>query len=220
MDRAAPDDVSPIRILLVDDHRVMRQGVHLLLDLHPDFRVVAEADTGAEALRLVEQVPVDVVLLDLKLTDMSGTEVCRTVTERHPEVSVLILTAISNGADVMECIDAGAKGYVLKDVDIDGLGRTIRAIHRGESVLDPKVTRAVLDRARTAGPAPSGSTDLTGQEKAIIGLIAEGMTNKEIGERLYMSASTVKLHISDVMAKLGVKRRAQVVYKAAGDHLI
>jgi two-component system NarL family response regulator len=212
--------MSAIRILLVDDHRVMRQGVRSLLELQPDFDVVAEAGTGVEALQLVEQTSVDLMLLDLKLTDMSGTEVCRLSTQRHPEISVLILTAISNGADVLECIDAGAKGYVLKDVDIEELGRTIRAIHRGESVLDSKVTRAVLDRARTAPPAAARAPVLTEQERAIVGLIAEGLTNKEIGERLYMSASAVKFHISDVMQKLDVKRRAQVVFKAAGDHLI
>lgn len=212
--------MNAIRILLVDDHRVMRQGVRLLLELHPDFKVVTEAGTGAEALRLIDEVPVDVMLLDLKLTDMSGTEVCRLATQRHPEISVLILTAISNGSDVLECIDAGAKGYVLKDVDIEVLGRTIRAIHRGESVLDSKVTRAVLDRARNSEAKPPAGTELTDQEKEIISLIAQGLTNKEIGERLYMSASAVKFHLSDVMQKLGVKRRAQVVYRAAEDHLI
>jgi DNA-binding NarL/FixJ family response regulator len=212
--------VEKIRILLVDDHQVMRQGVRLLLELQPDFEVVAEAGTGAEALRLIEQIDLDIVVLDLKLTDTSGTEVCRQAMQRRPDLSILILTAISNGPDVLECIDAGAKGYVLKDVDVDELGRTIRAIHRGESVLDPKVTRAVLDRARGATAAPNGGPALSDQERAIITLIAEGLTNKEIGERLYMSASAVKFHISDIMQKLNVKRRAQVVFKAAGDHLI
>lgn len=212
--------MDKIRILLVDDHRVMRQGVRMLLELQPDFEVVAEAGTGAEALQLIDRIDLDIVLLDLKLTDMSGTEVCRTATRRHPELSVLILTAISNGPDVLECIDAGAKGYVLKDVDVEELGRTIRAIHRGESVLDPKVTRAVLDRARNPSSTPAGTPLLSDQEKEIVSLIAEGLTNKEIGERLYMSASAVKFHISDIMHKLDVKRRAQVVFKAAGDHLI
>lgn len=213
--------MSAIRILLVDDHRVMRQGVRSLLELQPDFEVVAEAGTGAEALQLIDRLDLDLVLLDLKLTDMSGTEVCRLATGRHPDLNVLILTAISNGPDVLDCIDAGAKGYVLKDVDIDELGRTIRAIHRGESVLDSKVTRAVLDRARGATASAAGAPPvLTEQERAIVGLIAEGLTNKEIGERLYMSASAVKFHISDIMTKLDVKRRAQVVFKAAGDHLI
>lgn len=210
-----------IRILLVDDHRVMRQGVRLLLELQPDFDVVAEAGTGAEALQLIDRLPLDIVLLDLKLTDISGTEVCRVATERHPEIPILILTAISNGPDVLECIDAGAKGYMLKDVDVEELGRTIRAISRGESVLDPKVTSAVLERARNAAGGGGEATPLlSDQEKMIIGLIAEGLTNKEIGERLYMSASAVKFHISEIMHKLDVKRRAQVVFKAAGDHLI
>jgi DNA-binding NarL/FixJ family response regulator len=194
----------------------------MLLELQPDFEVVAEAGTGAEALRLIEQGGLDIVVLDLKLTDMTGDEVCRQAMQRHPELSILILTAISHGPDVLECVDAGAKGYVLKDVDVEELGRTIRAIHRGESVLDPKVTRAVLERARgSTAPAPAdpGPT-LSEQERAIISLIAEGLTNKEIGERLYMSASAVKFHISDVMQKLGVRRRAQVVFRAAGDHLI
>ncbi|HET9655306.1 MAG TPA: response regulator transcription factor [Kineosporiaceae bacterium] len=209
-----------IRIMLVDDHRVMRQGVRMLLELQPDFEIVAEADTGTQALELIDREPPDIVVLDLKLTDLSGTQVCRRAMQRHPDLSVLILTAISDGPDVLECIDAGAKGYVLKDVDVEELGRTIRAIHRGESVLDSKVTRAVLDRARSApGGEPEGPL-LTDQEKAIVGLIAEGLTNKEIGERLYMSASAVKFHISDIMQKLDVKRRAQVVFKAAGDHLI
>jgi len=212
--------VDKIRILLVDDHRVMRQGVRMLLELQPDFEVVTEAGTGAEALEVIDRTTLDIVLLDLKLTDMSGTQVCRLATQRHPDLSVLILTAISDGPDVLECIDAGAKGYVLKDVDVEELGRTIRAIHRGESVLDPKVTRAVLDRARNPGAAASGRSALTDQERVIVGLIAEGLTNKEIGEKLYMSASAVKFHISDIMQKLDVKRRAQVVFKAAGDHLI
>jgi two-component system response regulator DevR len=209
-----------IRIMLVDDHRVMRQGVRMLLELQPDFEIVAEADTGAQALELIDRLPLDIVVLDLKLTDVGGTDVCRQAMQRRPDLSILILTAISNGPDVLECIDAGAKGYVLKDVDVEELGRTIRAIHRGESVLDPKVTRAVLDRARSAPGTVAEGPVLSDQEKAIISLIAEGLTNKEIGERLYMSASAVKFHISDIMQKLDVKRRAQVVYKAAGDHLI
>ena len=212
--------MDKIRIMLVDDHRVMRQGVRMLLELQPDFEIVAEADTGAQGLALLERDPPDILVLDLKLTDMSGTEVCRRAMQRHPELSILILTAISNGPDVLECIDAGAKGYVLKDVDVEELGRNIRAIHRGESVLDPKVTRAVLDRARSAPGEVASEPLLSDQERAIVTLIAEGLTNKEIGERLYMSASAVKFHISDIMQKLDVKRRAQVVFKAAGDHLI
>ena len=140
--------MSAIQILIVDDHRVVRQGIRSLLELEPDLKIVAEAGTGAEALNLIDQLRPDIVLLDLKLSDISGAEVCRRATALYPGMAIVILTAISSGHEVLECIDAGAKGYVLKDVDVYELTRTIRAIHRGEAVLDPKVTQAVLQRAR------------------------------------------------------------------------
>ncbi|MBI5033893.1 MAG: response regulator transcription factor [Chloroflexi bacterium] len=209
-----------IRILLVDDHQVMRQGLRSLLDLEQEIQVVGEAGTGTEALQLIDQTHPDIVLLDLKLTDMSGTEVCRRVTAQYPEIAVLILTAISSGQEVLECVDAGAKGYLLKDVDVDELTRTIRAIHHGESVLDPKVTQAVLQRARGLSPDSAPALTLTDQERGIVRLIAQGFTNKEIGEKMFLSPNTVKFHISDIMQKLKVKRRAEVAFKAAGEHLI
>ncbi|MEW6406400.1 MAG: response regulator transcription factor [Chloroflexota bacterium] len=212
--------MGTIRILIVDDHRVVRQGIRSLLELEPDFKIVAEAGTGAEALNLIDQLRPDMVLLDLKLSDISGAEVCRRATALYPDIAILILTAISSGHEVLECIDAGAKGYVLKDVDVYELARTIRAIHRGESVLDPKVTQAVLQQARRSSKGFMSAVSLTEQEREIVRLIAQGLTNKEIGERLFMSPSTVKFHLSNIMQKLGVKRRAEVVFKAAGDHLI
>jgi DNA-binding NarL/FixJ family response regulator len=212
--------MGAIRILIVDDHRVVRQGIRSLLELETDFKIVAEAGTGAEALNLIDQMRPDIVLLDLKLPDINGAEVCRRATALHPGIAILILTAISSGPEVIECIDAGAKGYVLKDVDVYELARTIRAIHRGESVLDPQVTQAVLQRARRSSKGFMSAVALTDQEKEIVRLIAQGLTNKEIGEKLFMSPSTVKFHLSDIMQKLDVKRRAQVVFKAAGDQLI
>lgn len=211
--------MDTVRILLVDDHRVMRQGVRALLELQPGFEVVGEAGTGADGIAAVLALRPDVLVLDLRLPDLPGTEVCRRVLAELPDLSVLVLTAISDGPDVLDCVDAGAKGYLLKDVDVTELARTIRHVHAGESVLDPKVTRAVLDRARSAAHEGDPSA-LTEQERVITGLIAEGLTNKEIGERLYMSASAVKIHISDIMQKLDVRRRAQVVFRAAEEHLI
>ncbi len=212
--------MQTIRILMVDDHRVMRQGLRSLLELEPDFKVVAEAGTGTEALALIEQIKPDIVLLDLNLGDISGAEVCRRAIARHPELAILILTAISSGQEVLECVDAGAKGYVLKDVDAIELTRTIRAIRRGESVLDPQVTQAVLQRARRPAQGSTPRIVLTDQEKEIIRLIGQGLTNNEIGERLFLSPNTVKFHISDIMQKLMVKRRAEVVFKATSEHLI
>ncbi len=212
--------MSTIRILMVDDHRVMRQGLRSLLELEPDLKVVAEAGMGVEALALIEQVKPDIMLLDLKLPDISGAEVCRRATALYPDLAILILTAISSGQEVLECVDAGAKGYMLKDVDVIELTRTIRAICRGESVLDPKVTQAVLQRARRSSKETSSAIILTEQEREIIRLIAQGLTNKEIGEKLFLSPNTVKFHISDIMQKLMVKRRAEVVFKATSEHLI
>ncbi len=212
--------MPPIRILIVDDHRVVRQGIRSLLELEKDFSIVAEAGTGAEALSLIDRLRPDIVLLDLKLTDLSGIDVCRRAMAVYPSMAILILTAFSNDHEVIECIDAGAKGYVLKDVDVYELARMIRAIHRGESVLDPQVTQAVLQRARRSPKGFTPAVALSDQEKEIVRLIAQGLTNKEIGEKLFMSPSTVKFHLSDIMQKLDVKRRAQVVFKAAGDPLI
>ncbi len=211
--------MESIRILVVDDHKVVRQGVCSLLELEPDLRVAAEASTGAEAVALLDAVHPDLLLLDLRLPDLSGAEVCRQALARYPELKVLILTAITTGRDVLECIDAGAKGYVLKDVDVAQLIATIRAVHRGESVLDPQVTPAVLERVRQARQAPPASS-LTEQEREIVRHMARGLTNKEIGQRLFLSPNTIKAHISDIMQKLGVKRRAEVVFRATENHLM
>jgi DNA-binding NarL/FixJ family response regulator len=212
--------MGDIRILIVDDHRVVRQGFCSLLELEAGFNVVGEAGTGAEALKLIHDRHPDIVLLDLKLPDMNGAEVCRRATATYPDVAILMLTAISSGPEVLKCIDAGAQGYILKDVDISELTRTIRALHQGDSVLDSHVTSAVLERARrqARGPVPGGT--LTEREQEIVRLIARGLTNKEIGQTLFMSPSTVKFHISEIMQKLEVKSRTQVAFKAGGDHLI
>ncbi len=207
------------RIMLVDDHKIVRQGICSLLELEPDLQVVAEASTGAEALVLLDTVRPDLLLLDLRLADLSGAQVCREAAAKYPHLPVLILTAISNGPEVLECIDAGAKGYVLKDVDVSELIRTIRAVRRGESVLDPKVTQAVLEHVRQARRGTTSET-LTGQEQEIVRLMAQGMTNKEIGQRLFLSPNTIKVHISEIMQKLGVKRRAELVYRSTENHLI
>jgi two-component system, NarL family, response regulator DevR len=212
--------MAAIRILIVDDHKVVRQGLTSLLDLEPDLQVVAEAGTGAEALGLLGTVNPDILLLDLRLPDLGGAQVCRQAISRCPHLPVLILTAITNGPEVLECIDAGAKGYVLKDVDVSELIRTIRAVHRGESVLDPRVTQAVMDSVRHARGGAASEGILTEQELGIVRLMAQGLTNKEIGQRLFLSPNTIKAHISEIMQKLGVKRRAEVVFRVTESHLI
>jgi two-component system NarL family response regulator len=212
--------MNAIRILLVDDHTVVRQGLRSLLELEPDFSVVGEASCGSEALPLVEHTRPDIILLDLRLPDQNGIEVCRRLSREHPDIPVIILSAFSYEQDVLDCIDAGAKGYVLKDVDVFELTRAIRAVHRGESVLDPRVTRAVLERFRQAGRGVETPVQLTEQEKEIVRLVAQGLTNKEIARRLFLSPNTVKFHISNIMRKLDVKRRAEIAYRASKNHLL
>ncbi len=212
--------MDKIRILLVDDHKVVRQGLCSLLELEPDLYVAGVASTGAEALALLETVHPDLLLLDLRLPDLSGVQVCQQALALYPHLAVLILTAISSGDDVLDCIEAGAKGYVLKDVDVSELIRTIRALHRGESVLDPQVTEAVLERVRRARKDTTQEGTLTGQEQEIVRLMSQGMTNKEIGQQLFLSPNTIKAHISEIMQKLKVKRRVEVVFRATENHLI
>lgn len=212
--------MSAIRILMVDDHKVVRQGISSLLELEPDLNVIAEAGSGREALKLVDRLRPDIILLDLKMIDISGTEVCRRVTAKYPNIAILMLTAISNDQEILECINAGAKGYILKDVDVVELVRHIRIIHRGEAVLDPKVTRIVLQHMRRTSNTSQSFERLTEQELSIVKLIAEGLTNKEIGQELFLSTNTVKFHISNIMRKLNVRRRAEVVHKASSNNLI
>jgi two-component system NarL family response regulator len=208
--------MGKIRILMVDDHNVVRQGIRSLLDLEPDLQVVAEASSGNEALQLINTVHPDVVLLDLKMTDISGAEVCWQMTASHPDLPILILTAISDDQNIWECICAGAKGYVLKDVDVQELARTIRIVHNGQAVLDPRITRVIMQHVRHAPESLASTQTLTPQELDIARLIAKGLTNREIGQQLFLSPNTVKFHISNIMRKLNVKRRVELVSKAVG----
>lgn len=212
--------METIRILVVDDHKVVRQGFCSLLELEPDLKIVGEAGSGAEALAMLDTISPDLLLLDVRLPDLGGAQVCRQATAKHPQLAVLMLTAISHGPEVLECIEAGAKGYVLKDVDASELIKTIRAVHRGESVLDPHVTEAVLERVRDDRRGATSGERLTEKEQEIVRLMAQGLTNKEIGQRLFLSPNTIKAHISEIMQRLGVKRRAEVVFHAAENHLI
>lgn len=207
--------MKPIRLLLVDDHRIVRQGIRSLLELEHDLEVVAEADNGERALELIDVFQPDVVLLDIKMADMSGVEVCRQLTLKCPDIRVIILTAFSNDENVLQCIQAGAKGYVLKDVDVAELVNIIRAVCRGEAVLDPKITAVVMGRlSGTPGRQEKFLPSLTSQEITIIKLVSQGLTNQEIGERLFLSQDTVKYHLRNAMQKLEARNRAEAVYKA------
>jgi DNA-binding NarL/FixJ family response regulator len=210
------------RVLIVDDHAIVRRGLRSILELEQDIAVVGEAGAPAEALRAVERSRPEVVLLDLKLSsegDADGLAVCSRILERRPGTGVVVLSTFLDERLVAEALRRGARAYVLKDVDLSELVRIIRAVARGESGFDSR--SAAVVRALAAGrPAPSTGDEspaLTEREREVVRLIAEGLTNREIGEAIFVSESTVKFHVRNVMRKLDVHHRAEVAY--AGSRL-
>ncbi len=206
------DTDRPLRLLVVDDHEVVRQGLIAFLDRHGQFEVVGEAGTCTEALSQARRFVPDLVLMDVRLPDASGVEACRMIRDDFPDMRVVFLTSSPNEADVFAAIVAGARGYVLKQSRSAELIRTLQAVGRGESLLDPRVTGMVLERIRNiaSGNDKEHANDLTVREREILPLIAEGRTNKEIADVVFLSAKTVKNNVSSILAKLGLDRRTQI----------
>ena len=203
-----------IRLVIVDDHAIVRQGLRSILEREPDVEVVGEAATAAEALDLVAAARPHIVLLDLKLSagsDVAGLALCGQLTARTPAPGVLVVTTFLDEGLVLEAIRHGARGYVLKDVDAVALVAAIRAVRRGESAFDSHSAAMVVRtlHAPTAGPATG---DLTTREREVLTLLARGLSNEAIGRELYISATTAKFHVGNLMRKLSVSRRAEAVY--------
>lgn len=212
---------NPIRIVLVDDHQMVRVGLKTLLENFPKLVIVGEAATAAEALEVVPRLVPNVVLLDIRLPDGSGLDVCRKLHQTLPSIRVLMLTSYYTDDMVMDAIEAGAEGYLLKELNADFLVRSIFEVMEGKSILDPAVTRKVIDRARTGKTDESKVTLglLSPQERRVIALVAEGKTNKEIGVELKLSDKTVKNYLSNLMEKLNFSRRSQAaVFYAHQQH--
>jgi two-component system response regulator DevR len=202
-----------IRILVVDDHEMVREGLMAMLQSEPDFDVVGQTGRGAEVVTLVEATRSDVVLLDARLPDVSGVEVCRRLTQSHPEVAVVILTTYTDPDLVQECIQAGARGYVVKDVERFSLKESIRAVYRGQSVLAPQVAGQVIERSRTRH-AGSRRAALSASQVSILRLISRGHSNREIAVEVHLSENTVKTHIQEIFRKLGVRNRVEAAILA------
>lgn len=200
-----------IRLLLVDDHEVVRAGLGALLTLNAEFEVVGEAGTAAGAIEAAERLKPDVVLLDVRLPDGSGFEACRSLHQFTPPLKVIILTAFDDDEIVMQAIGSGAEGYLLKEIDEPGLVRAIKEVAEGRSILDPAVTRRVFNRVKegSAGPKPGKLDRLSAQERRVLELVAQGKTNKEIGLAMGLSDKTVKNYLSNLMEKLQMSRRSQ-----------
>jgi two-component system response regulator DevR len=209
---------TPIRVFLLDDHEVVRRGVHDLLDAEPDIEVVGEAGTIDHALARGPALRPDVAILDVRLPDGDGITVCRELRSRMPELACLMLTSFDDDDALLDAIMAGAAGYVLKQIKGSDLIAAVRIVASGQSMLDPATTTRLMSSLRgddaVQEPQDALLASLTPREREILGLIGEGLTNRQIGQRLYLSEKTVKNHISRLLAKLGVERRIQAAVLA------
>jgi two-component system, NarL family, response regulator DevR len=202
------------RVFLLDDHEIVRRGLRELLEA-AGLEVVGEAGTAEEALRRVPAVSPDVAVLDVRLPDGDGVEVCRALRERNPSLPCLMLTSFSDDEALFDAIMAGASGYVLKQIKGDDLVDAIRRVAAGESLLDPVATARLLERLRRGGPDDERLAQLTEQERRILELLAEGLTNRQIAEQMFLAEKTVKNYVSNLLAKMGMSRRTEAAVYAA-----
>ena len=204
---AAP--TGPIRVYLLDDHEVVRRGLKDLLEADGDIEVVGESGLAEEAARRIPALRPNVAVLDGRLPDGSGIDVCREIRSRHPEIAALILTSYDDDEALFSAIMAGAAGYVLKQIRGHDLVDAVRRVAAGQSLLDPAVTQQVLDRLREGPKEDKALAPLTDQERRILELIGEGLTNRQIAERMFLAEKTVKNYVSSLLSKLGLERRTQ-----------
>ncbi|MCF4123643.1 response regulator transcription factor [Antribacter sp. KLBMP9083] len=206
---------APVRVFLVDDHEVVRRGVADLLGSEPDLEIVGEAGTAREAIARVPAIAPDVVVLDVRLPDGDGVTVCRELRSRIPSVACLMLTSFADDEALYDAILAGAAGYVLKQVRGTELVDAVRTVASGGSTLDPRAAAQVMERLRAdAHPADDPLASLTTQERRILALVGQGMTNRQIGEELFLAEKTIKNYVSSILAKLGLERRVQAAVLA------
>jgi len=206
--------MSDIRVMIVDDHPVVREGLSAMLDRHEGMKVVAEAADGAAAIQKAAESNPDVILMDLRMPVMDGVEAMRRISERKPSVRFIVLTTYDNDEYIFKGIEAGARAYLLKDSPREELFRAIRAVHRGESLIQPSVASKVLDRFATLSRQAQAPELLSERELGVLRLMATGAANKVIAAELCISESTVKTHIQSIFQKLGVNDRTEAVTHA------
>jgi DNA-binding NarL/FixJ family response regulator len=212
---STPSGDDRIRVFLLDDHEIVRRGIKELLEGEPDIVVVGESGLADEATRRIPALRPDVAILDARLPDGSGIDVCREIRSRDPDIKALILTSYDDDEALFAAIMAGAAGYTLKQVRGNDLVETVRRVAAGQSTLDPSVTAAVLERVRNGPPVDKELERLTAQEQRILDLIGEGMTNRQIGGQMFLAEKTVKNYVSSMLAKLGLTSRTQAAIFSA-----
>ncbi|HEX6337286.1 MAG TPA: response regulator transcription factor [Jiangellaceae bacterium] len=204
-----------VSVFLLDDHEVVRRGVAALLSAEPDLEVVGEASTASQALARIPALRPDVAILDVRLPDGDGVSVCREIRSRLPEVACLMLTSFADDDALFDAVMAGAAGYVLKQIHGTDLVGAVRTVASGQSLLDPRSTARMLERLREQASKKDPLASLSDQERRILELIGEGLTNRQIGERMYLAEKTVKNYVSNLLAKLDMQRRTQAAALAA-----
>ncbi len=208
------------RLMIVDDHEVVRMGLRAALEVEPDFTVVAEAGNGKEAIEKARAHQPDIVLMDVRMDGMDGIEACREIRSEYPDTKVLMLTSFAEEETVVSALLAGAAGYVLKNVARSRLLEALRSVARGESLLDSKVTKGVLEKLVAGKDKAAPDDELTPREREVLILIAEGATNKEIAQKLVVSENTARNHVSHILGKLGFSRRSEAAAYAAKKGLV
>ncbi len=210
------EDLNPkIRLFILDDHELVRRGLTDLFDATDDIEIVGEASTAGEALRRIPAVSPDIALLDARLPDGSGIDVCRDIRSEYPDIRCLILTSYDDDEALFAAVMAGAAGYLLKEIRGPSLTEAIREVHKGRSLLNPAVTEKLINRLRAPAAEDARISILTIREREVLDLIAEGCTNRQIGERLFLAEKTVKNYVSALLAKLGMQRRTQAAVYGA-----
>jgi DNA-binding NarL/FixJ family response regulator len=203
-----------IRVFLLDDHEVVREGIRALLQDQPDIDVIGEGATATQALARVPALRPDVAILDVRLPDGNGVDVCRELRSRLPELACIMLTSYADDDALLQAVMAGASGYLLKDVRASGIIDAVRTVAGGKSLLDPTATARLLDRLRQDAAHKDPLAALTGQEREVLELIGRGLTNRQIGQQLFLAEKTVKNYISSIFMKLGLQRRTQAAILA------
>ncbi|MCA9920078.1 MAG: response regulator transcription factor [Anaerolineales bacterium] len=211
--------MKQLRLLLVDDHEVVRMGLRFVLDDLPDVTLVGEANNADEGVLQCQILQPDVVIMDIKMPGKSGIEACREITNRWPNIKVIMLTSFVDDALINEAIQAGAAGYILKGVSTDQLIRALDAVRAGEALLDPAITQRVLTMMRHQGPKGNPFAELTKREMSVLALVARGKTNLEIASELVLSEKTIRNHVSMVLSKLSVSNRVEAAMFAMQNHI-